>query len=56
MDDKVCLISGVGPGTGASLARRFAAGGYRIAMLARNQERLQALEAEIRELLQKPMI
>lgn len=47
MDDKVCLISGVGPGTGASLARRFAAGGYRIAMLARNQERLQALEAEI---------
>ena len=47
MSDSVCLISGVGPGTGASLARRFAAGGYRVAMLARNGERLKALESEI---------
>ena len=47
MSDPVCLVSGVGPGTGASLARRFAAGGYRVAMLARNGERLEALESEI---------
>ena len=47
MGDPVCLISGVGPGTGASLARRFAAGGYRVAMLARSAERLEALESEI---------
>lgn len=47
MADPVCLISGVGPGTGAALARRFAAGGYRIAMLARNRERLDALEQEL---------
>ena len=47
MTDKVCVITGVGPGTGASLSRRFAAGGYRVAMLARNAERLAALEKEI---------
>ncbi len=47
MADKICVITGVGPGTGASLTRRFAAGGYRVAMLARNAERLAALEAEV---------
>ena len=49
MSKKVCLITGVGPGTGASLARRFARGGYQIAMLARDKERLRKLESEIRE-------
>jgi short-subunit dehydrogenase len=43
----VCLITGVGPGTGSALARRFAAGGYRVAMLARDGERLAGLEREI---------
>ncbi len=43
----VVLITGVGPGTGGAMARRFAAGGWRVAMLARNAERLGALEAEI---------
>lgn len=43
----VCLITGVGEGTGAALARRFAEGGYRVAMLARNRARLDALEEEI---------
>ena len=43
----VCLVTGVGPGTGAAVARRFAAGGYRVAMLARDAARLAALEAEI---------
>jgi NAD(P)-dependent dehydrogenase (short-subunit alcohol dehydrogenase family) len=47
MSQPVCLITGVGPGTGAALARRFAAGGYRVAMLARNAERLAALEAKL---------
>ena len=46
MSDKVCLITGVGPGTGAALARRFATG-YRVAMLARNAERLVELEKQI---------
>ena len=47
MSDKICLISGVGPGTGAALSRRFARGGYRVAMLARDENRLRALEREI---------
>lgn len=47
MSTKVCVISGVGPGTGAALARRFASGGYSVAMLARNAARLSELEREI---------
>jgi len=43
----VVLITGVGPGTGTAVARRFSAGGYSVAMLARNGERLAALESEI---------
>ena len=43
----LAVITGVGPGTGASLVRRFAEGGYRVAMLARDSKRLAALEAEI---------
>ena len=43
----VCLISGVGPGTGSALARRFAEGGYRVGLLARNEERLAALEKQL---------
>ncbi len=47
MSDPVCLITGVGPGTGAALSRRFAKGGYRVAMLARTEARLSVLEKEI---------
>jgi NADP-dependent 3-hydroxy acid dehydrogenase YdfG len=47
MSETVCLITGVGPGTGASLARRFGASGYRVAMLARDSTRLGILEHEI---------
>ena len=38
----VCLVTGVGWGTGAAIVRRFAAS-YQVAMLARNAERLAAL-------------
>ena len=34
--EKVCLLTGVGPGTGAALARRYSSGGYKVAMLARD--------------------
>lgn len=47
MAEPVCVISGVGPGTGSALVRRFAAGGYRIAMLARNAERLADLATQV---------
>jgi len=44
---QVCVVTGVGPGTGAALCRRFAAGGYRVAMLARSGDRLRELEGEV---------
>jgi NAD(P)-dependent dehydrogenase (short-subunit alcohol dehydrogenase family) len=44
----VVVVTGVGPGTGAAIVRRFSQGGYRVAMLARTRERLAALEREIR--------
>ena len=47
MTKPVCVISGVGPGTGSALVRRFASGGYRVAMLARNVARLDALAGEL---------
>ena len=47
MTQPVCLITGAGDGTGAAIARRFAEGGYRVAMLARTEDRLKRLEKEI---------
>ncbi|MGD0116737.1 MAG: SDR family NAD(P)-dependent oxidoreductase [Candidatus Binatus sp.] len=43
----VAVVTGVGPGTGAAIARRFSQGGYAVAMLARNRERIAKLETEI---------
>lgn len=50
----LALVTGVGPGTGAAVARRFAEGGYRVAMLARDADRLAALEAEIPDSIAAP--
>lgn len=47
MTQKICLITGVGEGTGAAIARRFSKGEYDVVMLARNKERLSALEKEL---------
>ncbi|MBH67314.1 MAG: short-chain dehydrogenase [Rhodospirillaceae bacterium] len=49
MGKPVCLVTGVGPskGTGGEIARRFAKGGYNVAMLARNAENLGELERNI---------
>ena len=41
------LVTGVGPGTGTSIVRRFAREGYRVAMIARDADRLARLEAEL---------
>lgn len=41
------LVTGVGRGTGTSIVRRFVEGGYDVAMIARNEERLRQLEAKI---------
>jgi len=47
MANPVVVVTGVGPGTGAAIARRFSRGGYAVAMLARSRARLIALEREI---------
>ncbi|MEC5406524.1 SDR family NAD(P)-dependent oxidoreductase [Paraburkholderia sp. MPAMCS5] len=47
MNNKRLLITGVGPGTGAAIVRRFADGGYDVAMVARNEQRLKKIEAEM---------
>ena len=43
----VAVVVGVGPGTGAALARRFAQG-YRVALIARSNDYLVSLAGEIR--------
>lgn len=47
MTKPICAVTGVGPGNGAALARRFAAGGYTVALLARNPEFTGNLAAEL---------
>ena len=46
-DAPVCAVVGVGPGNGMSLARRFAAGGQRVALLARREQALAEFAREI---------
>jgi short-subunit dehydrogenase len=43
----VAVVTGVGPGTGTAIARRFSQEGYAVAMLARTSERLATLEREL---------
>ncbi len=43
----VCVVAGVGPGNGAAFARRFAAEGHRVALLARHTEFTQELATEL---------
>lgn len=47
METKVCVVIGIGPGLGSAYARRFAAGGYRVALLGRTREKLDRYAAEI---------
>lgn len=45
----VAVIAGVGPGLGASLARKFAKEGCRLGLLARSPDFLEALSNELRQ-------
>jgi len=47
MDGKRALVTGVGPGTGRSIVQRLVSGGYEVAMIARNGDRLQSIAAEM---------
>jgi NAD(P)-dependent dehydrogenase (short-subunit alcohol dehydrogenase family) len=44
---QVAVIAGAGPGNGANLARRFAAAGYAVALLARSRNTLDTLESDL---------
>ena len=47
MNNKVCVVTGVGDATGAAIVQQFAAGGYQVAMIARNRKRLKKFTQEI---------
>ena len=47
MNTPVCAVIGAGAGNGAAFGRRFAAAGYRVALCARNLERLAELTSSI---------
>jgi NAD(P)-dependent dehydrogenase (short-subunit alcohol dehydrogenase family) len=44
---KVAVVVGVGPGLGGALALRFAQGGFRVALVARHEASVHAVQAEI---------
>lgn len=50
----LALVTGVGPGTGAATVRRLAEGGYRVAMIARDADRLAELADAIPDTIAKP--
>jgi NAD(P)-dependent dehydrogenase (short-subunit alcohol dehydrogenase family) len=38
MTSPLAIVAGVGPGVGAAVARRFAEGGFRVALIARDDD------------------
>ena len=53
-DKPLALVTGVGPGTGSAIVRRFAEGGYRVAMVARDKARLEGLAAQVPDSIVAP--
>jgi len=47
IDRQHLLVIGAGPGLGAAIARRFAKGGYRVTLLARDVRRLNDLARDL---------
>jgi NAD(P)-dependent dehydrogenase (short-subunit alcohol dehydrogenase family) len=45
---RVCAVVGIGPGNGEAIARRFAADGYAVALMARRGDLTAKLAAELR--------
>src|SRR6195952_3225633 len=46
-DKPIAIVTGVGPGTGAAIVKRFSAGGFRIIALARSAELINHLAQEL---------
>jgi NAD(P)-dependent dehydrogenase (short-subunit alcohol dehydrogenase family) len=46
-DKPIAIVTGVGPGTGSAIVRRFATEGFRVIALARSPDRISALEREL---------
>ena len=44
----IAIVTGVGPGTGTAIVKRFSAGGFRIIALARSPELINRLAQESR--------
>ena len=44
--EKICLIAGVGPGTGTACVKKFSDNGYEVVMLARNIDFLNNLQTK----------
>jgi NAD(P)-dependent dehydrogenase (short-subunit alcohol dehydrogenase family) len=53
---KVAVVTGVGPGMGRSIVRRFAESGVDVVMGARRVERLEAIAQEVREFGREPLV
>jgi NAD(P)-dependent dehydrogenase (short-subunit alcohol dehydrogenase family) len=49
LNGRVAAILGVGPGLGAAVARRFAGEGFAVALMARNEDGLSAIQQEIED-------
>ncbi len=47
MSKKVCAVVGFGPGNGTAFSKKFAAEGYRVAMLSRSTDASEALAKEL---------
>ena len=45
----ICMITGLGEGTGGYAAKKFSKEGYSVAMLARSPERLKRFEKELKD-------
>lgn len=48
-ESKVAVVLGVGPGLGATVARRFASEGFALGLMARSEEKLTPIQKEIEE-------
>lgn len=49
LENRVCVITGANQGIGKGIARRFAASGAKLALCARNEEKLKAVAAELQQ-------